>query len=227
MSELKNNFYYANQVYNLLNNHYPNAKIVLKFSNNFQLLVAIILSAQTTDITVNKVTETLFNKYRTVEDFANANLSELEKDISMVGLFRNKAKNIIATAKIITEKYNDEIPNSISELIKLPGIGRKTANVFLGNAYNISEGIAVDTHVARLSQRLGFAKNKDAGKIEQDLIKLFDKTKWFKLTYLLIEHGRKICTAKDPRCDKCFLNKICPSAFMFPRFRKLKIVVGK
>lgn len=222
MASLKINREYITRLrlFYLLNKNYPNAKIILKYSNNFQLLVAIILSAQTTDITVNKVTAKLFNKYKTVKDFANTDLSELEKDISMVGLYRNKAKNIIATAKIIIGKYNDEIPNSISELVKLPGVGRKTANVFLGNAYEISEGIAVDTHVVRLSKRLGLSKNSDPNKIEQDLMKLFNKKKWFKLTYLLIDHGRKICRAKDPKCDKCFLNKICPSAFNFSRFKK-------
>jgi len=209
----------ANQVYYLLNKNYPNAKIILKYQNIFQLLAAIILSAQTTDITVNKVTKKLFKKYKTAKDYASADLSELEKDISMVGLYRNKAKNIKATAKIIVEKYKDGIPKAIDELIKLPGIGRKTANVFLGNAYKISEGIAADTHVIRLSQRLDFTNHKDAVKIEQDLMKLFDNTKWFKITYLLIEHGRKICTAKNPTCDKCFLNKLCPCAFKFPRFQ--------
>lgn len=149
---------YIEEVYCLLEKHYPKAKIILNYSNNWELLVAIILSAQTTDITVNKVVEKLFQKYKSIKDYANAGLKDLEKDISKVGLFRNKAKNIRKSAHLILEKYNNDIPKTIGELITLPGVGRKTANVFLGNAYRIFEGIAVDTHVARLSKRLGFTK---------------------------------------------------------------------
>lgn len=204
----------------LLKKHYPDAKIILTYSNNFELLVAVVLSAQCTDVMVNKVTEKLFKKYKTIEDYANADLHELENDIRSTGFYKNKAKNIKVAARMIIDKFNGEIPRTMNQLTMLPGVARKTANIILGNAYGVVEGIAVDTHVRRLSQRLGFSRNSDPDKIEKDLMGLFDRKDWFNLTYLLIEHGRKICKAPLPKCDACFLNKICPSAFHFPNFGK-------
>ncbi|OGG02613.1 endonuclease III [Candidatus Gottesmanbacteria bacterium RBG_16_37_8] len=203
----------------LLKEHYPNAKIILNYSNNWELLVAVVLSAQCTDIRVNLVTQQLFRKYKTLNDYINANMQEFENDIRSTGFFRHKAKSILASAKIILDKYKGEIPKTMIEILTLPGIARKSANVILGNAYGVVEGIAVDTHVIRLSQRIGFSKNKDPLKIEKDLMKLFDKGDWFKLAFLLIDHGRSICQAKKPKCQECFLNNICPSAFAFPNFK--------
>ena len=206
----------ANKILGLLKKHYPNAKIILKYSNNFELLVSVILSAQTTDVQVNKVTAVLFPIYRKTNkkytneyfkykdsktprrevleiiNFANTDLKELENDIKSIGLYRNKAKNIKFASQMLLNKFNVEIPKSIKKMIELPGVGRKTANVVLGNAYGIVEGIAVDTHVKRLSLAYGFTKEKDPDKIELDLMKLFDKKDWFLLTYLLIEHGRNL-----------------------------------
>lgn len=196
------------------------AKIALKYRNNWQLLVAVVLSAQCTDKRVNIITEKLFRKYKTISDYANASFEEFEQDIKSTGFYKNKAKNIIASANLIIEKYNGKIPKTMKEILGLPGVARKTANIVLGNAYGIYQGVAVDTHVKRLSQRLGLTGNKNPDKIEQDLMRLFDKKDWFKLTYLLIEHGRAICEAKKPKCNKCFLNKFCPSAFDFPHFKK-------
>lgn len=204
------------RIFSLLLKNYPNARIVLTYSNTWELLVAVILSAQCTDTRVNLVTEKLFKKYKTVKDYAEANLSEFKQDIRSTGFFRNKAKNIIKSANIILDKFNGKIPKSMDDMLTLAGVARKTANVVLGNAYGIVEGIAVDTHVRRLANRLGLSSNSDPVKIEQDLMKLFPKKDWFKLTYLLIEHGRKICNAKKPLCNECFLNKVCPSAFKFP-----------
>lgn len=207
-------------ILSLLKKDYPKAKIVLNYSNNWELLVAVVLSAQCTDVMVNKVTSKLFKKYKTIQDYANADLHELENDIRSTGFYKNKAKNIKAAARIILEKFNGQIPRTMNELTTLPGVARKTANIILGNAYNIVEGIAVDTHVRRLSQRLGFSHRSDPDRIEQDLMHLFDNKDWFKLTYLLIDHGRTICQAKKPKCDVCFLSKLCPSAFQFPHFKK-------
>ncbi len=197
----------------LLKKHYPEAKIALNYTNTWELLVSVILSAQCTDIMVNKVTDKLFVKYKSVKDYGLANLSDLENDIRSTGFYRNKAKNIQNTAKIILQKYQGKVPGTMDDLVSLPGVARKTANVVLGNAYAKFEGVAVDTHVKRLSQRMGFTMQNDPDKIEQDLMKLFNQRNWFELTYLLIEHGRKICQAKKPKCSSCFLNKICPSAY--------------
>lgn len=216
MTKLETDQKYFNELLMLLKLHYPHAKIVLKFGNNWELLISVILSAQSTDKTVNKVTEKLFKKYKSLADYTKADLKEFEQDIKSCGFYHNKAKNILNSAKIIREKYHGEVPKTMAELISLPGIARKTANIILGNAYGIVEGIACDTHVIRLSQRLGLTKNTDAVKIEQDLMKIFYKEEWFKLTYLLIDHGRAICDAKKPKCEVCFLNKTCPSAFASP-----------
>ncbi|MBI2640574.1 MAG: endonuclease III [Candidatus Sungbacteria bacterium] len=213
-----------------LKKKFPNAKIVLKFSSPWELLVAVILSAQCTDKKVNEVTEKLFSagggsasggkKYRTLDDYVKAKPKEFEQMIRPTGFYRAKAKNILASAKLVKGRFGGKMPRTMREMLTLKGVARKTANVVLGNAYGVVEGIAVDTHVRRLSQRLGLSKHDDPVKIEQDLMRLIPRKDWFKLTYLLIDHGRAICTAKDPRCDLCPLNNICPSAFKFPRFIK-------
>lgn len=207
------------EIFRRLKRKYPDAKIVLNFSNNWELLVAVILSAQCTDKKVNEVTATLFKKYRGLEDYVRADPKEFEKVIRPTGFYRAKTKNILASAKIVKEKFGGKIPQTMEEILKLPGVARKTANVVLGNAYGVSEGIAVDTHVRRLSQRLELSSKRNPEKIEKDLMALIPKKDWFKTTYLLISHGRAICTAKDPRCDLCPVNDICPSAFKFPRFK--------
>ena len=203
-----------------LNRAYPDAAIALRYSNNWELLVAVILSAQCTDKKVNEVTAHLFKRFRTLDDYVGAEPHEFEQMIRPTGFYRAKAKHILESAKIIKEKFNGKIPRTMAELLTLPGVARKTANVVLGNAYGIVEGIAVDTHVRRLSQRLGFSESDKPEKIEQHLMAIVPKKDWFKTTYLLIDHGRAICAAKDPRCDLCPLKRICPSAFQFPRFRK-------
>ncbi|MCP2520774.1 endonuclease III [SCandidatus Aminicenantes bacterium Aminicenantia_JdfR_composite] len=218
--DIKNKKELARQIVSLLKVYYPNSKVALNFTTGWELLVAVVLSAQCTDERVNQVTKKLFKKYKTIEDYAKADLKEFEEDIKPTGFYRNKARNIINIAKIILNKYGGKVPNSMEELLKLPGVARKTANIVLGNAFGIVEGIAVDTHVRRLSKRLGLSNEKDPIKIERDLMEIFDKKDWFQLTYMLIDHGRKICEAKKPKCDKCFLNKICPSAFKFPHFEK-------
>ena len=212
----------ALRILSILKKQYPQAHIALRYTNNWELLVAVILSAQCTDVMVNKVTEKLFKKYKSIADYAHADIKELEQDIKSTGFYRNKAKNVKAAAQLLFEKFNREVPKTMEEMLEIPGVARKTANVVLGNAYGIVAGIAVDTHVRRLSQRLGFTTYDDPEKIELDLMHLFDKKEWFGLTYKLIDHGRAICQAKDPRCDLCFLNKICPSSFQFPRFQKKK-----
>lgn len=187
----------AQKILEILRKHYPDAKITLNFTNNFELLIAVMLSAQTTDKAVNIVTGKLFLKYRggnereEIKNFANANIKTLQKDIKSIGLFRTKARNIKKTAGMILRKFNGKVPNSMSDLLTLPGVGRKTANVVLSHAYNITEGIVVDTHVRRLSFELGLTKEKDPGKIEKDLMELFDKKDWPIITHLLIAHGRK------------------------------------
>ena len=169
---------------------------MLKFSSPWELLVAVILSAQCTDKMVNKVTEKLFNKYQSFEDYLTATPSEFERDIYSTGFYRSKTKHILATAKIIKEKYNGLVPQTMEEMIQLPGVGRKTANVVLGNAFGVVVGIAVDTHVKRISRVLGLTKHTDPDKIEKDLMKIVPKKEWLRFTYLLIEYGRKYCTAK-------------------------------
>jgi endonuclease-3 len=186
-------------------------KSALDFSNPFQLLVATILSAQTTDNHVNKVTETLFRKYKNVRDFAQADPAVLEKDVSSVNFYRNKAKNIQNAAKIIQEKFNGEVPRTMEELVSLPGVARKTGNIVLYNAFGITDGIAVDTHVIRLANRLGLTKHDDPVKIEKDLMEITPKKEWGNLTHLLIYHGRKTCQARKMMHAECVLRDICPS----------------
>lgn len=199
----------------LLKNEYPRAKTALKFSNPFEILVSTILSAQCTDARVNLVTNTLFKKYKTIKDYANANLKEFEREIRSTGFYHNKAKNIIATTKKILEEYEGRVPNTMEELIKLPGVARKTANIVLFNGFGKIEGIAVDTHVRRLSRRLGLSKSDNPDKIEEDLMRRLDKKEWGKVSYLLIEHGRRICNAKRPKCLLCILQNLCPSKNFF------------
>lgn len=199
------------EVLKRLKKEYPGAKTALIFRTPFELLVATILSAQTTDAHVNKVTALLFKKYKDVRDFAETPLSELQKDIRSINFFRNKAKSIQSCAKAVLEKFNGRVPKTIEDLITLPGVGRKTANIVLSNAFGINEGVGVDTHVIRLSQRLGLTKHKEPDKIEQDLMAITPQKDWGNLTNLLIFHGRKICTAKKPKHSECALYDICPS----------------
>ncbi len=195
-------------IYGLLLKEYPDAKIALNFKKPFQLLIATILSAQCTDARVNKVTPVLFKKYPDIAAFAGAKQPELEQDIRSTGFFRNKSKNIIACCKEIVDNFHAEVPSTMEELKGLPGIGRKTANVVLGNAFAIP-GIAVDTHVLRLTNRIGLSKNKNPVKIEFDIMKIIDKDKWTMMSHLLIFHGRNICKARKPLCDKCIIEKLC------------------
>ena len=201
------------KIIQLLQKEYPDAKIALNFSSPLELLVATILSAQCTDERVNMVTQKLFKKYTKVEDYAKVNIEELEQDIKSTGFYHNKAKNIQNCCKLLLEKYNGNVPRTMEELLELPGVARKTANIVLYGAYGIIEGVAVDTHVRRLARRLGLTKFDNPEKIEQDLMKLLPKEKWMRFADLLIFHGRRVCNAKKPNCKGCVLSQICPSAF--------------
>lgn len=200
-----------NKIVVLLEKEYPNARIALKFGNGIQMLVSTILSAQCTDERVNKVTAVLFKKYKTARDFAKANLKTFESEIRSTGFYRNKAKNIINSAKIIVEKFKGRVPDSMSDLLTLPGVARKTANVVLHNVYGKVEGIVVDTHVRRLSRRLGLTGFDDPEKIEKDLMEIVPRAKWGEISYLLINHGRSVCQARKPNHAECVLRDICPS----------------
>lgn len=203
------------KIVRLLEKEHPDAKIALNFSNPLELLVATILSAQCTDERVNMVTQVLFKKYTKAEDYANVDLAELERDIKSTGFYHNKAKNIQSCCRLLVEKHQGKVPSTMEELVELPGVARKTANIVLYGAYGIVAGVAVDTHVRRLSQRLGLTKFDDPEKIEQDLMKLVPKEKWMRFADLLIFHGRRVCNAKKPNCGGCVLSQICPSAFTF------------
>jgi len=202
----------ARRVIGRLRRSYPSAKTALRHENPFQLLVATILSAQCTDARVNMVTPGLFAKYPTAEHFASINQEELEKEIRSTGFFRNKARNIIAASKSIVGEFKGEVPKTMEELLRLGGVGRKTANCVLGGAFGINVGIVVDTHVERLSQRLGLSTRKTAEKIEQDLMEVIPKKDWYDLSNLLIAHGRGVCGARKPACPECNLKGLCPSA---------------
>ena len=191
---------------------YPDAHCELNHSNPLELLVATILSAQCTDKRVNVVTVGLFKKYRTAADYAKANPTELEQDIKTTGFFRNKAKNIQACCRKLVERHGGQVPRSMEELTRLDGVGRKTANVVLGNAFGIQEGVVVDTHVARLSHRLGLNRQKDPEKVEQELVKLVPRELWTLFSHWLIWHGRRRCYARSPDCPNCEIQKLCPSA---------------
>jgi endonuclease-3 len=203
------------KVVELLEKEFPNAKIALNYTNSLELLIATILSAQCTDKRVNIVTKTLFKEYSKVEDYSNADLKELEQDIKSTGFYHNKAKNIKKCCQTLIEKFHGQIPKTMEEMLELSGVARKTANVVLQNAYGVIEGIAVDTHVRRVSKRLGLTNQEDPDKIEQDLMKIVPKECWMKITDLLIFLGRNKCIAKKPKCKVCVLNKLCPSAFAF------------
>src|SRR5659263_284055 len=205
----------VNEMITLLKKEYPGVKIALHYSNPLELLIATILSAQCTDKQVNGVTKKLFEKYRTPQDFIKISQEELEKEIYSTGFYRNKSKNIIETCKIIVNEYNSKVPDTMEELLKLPGVARKTANIVLSGAFGKIEGMAVDTHVKRLSGRLGLTANTDPEKIEKDLLKIIPKKDWDLFSLLLINHGRKVCAARKPLCEVCILNKLCPSAFAF------------
>ena len=189
---------------------YPEAHCELNFSNPLQLLIATILSAQCSDRQVNIVTESLFKKYPTAKDFAGAGPGELENDIRRIGLYRNKAKSIRAACQAIVETHGGEVPRTMPELVELGGVGRKTANVVLGNAFGINVGVVVDTHVTRLSRRLGLSAHESPEKIEQDLQALAPREKWMRLSHLLIWHGRRRCMARNPDCPHCEIRELCP-----------------
>ena len=191
---------------------YPKAKCTLDYTNPFELLIATILSAQSTDVRVNIVTKSLFRKYPNPAAFADAAQPAMERDIRQTGFFRNKAKAVIAASKAIMEKHGGEVPRTMEELTALPGVGRKTANVVLGNAFNLPVGVVVDTHVTRLAGRLGLTAHADPVKIEQDLMKLIPQKEWTVFSHRLIAHGRQICVARKPKCRECQLNDVCPSA---------------
>ena len=193
---------------------YPGARCSLNHSNPFELLIATILSAQCTDERVNIVTANLFRKYTKPEDYLKVAPRELEKDIQSTGFFRNKTKSIQGTSRMLTEQYHGEVPHTMDELLELPGVARKTANVVLGNAFDIKAGVVVDTHVTRLSHRLAFTQQKTAEKIEQDLIPIVPKKDWVIFPHLMIYHGRKICKARNPLCAECTIEKFCPSSYL-------------
>ncbi len=202
------------QVIRLLKRAYPDAKCSLNHSNAFELLIATILSAQCTDERVNIVTADLFRKYRRPEDYLKVAPSELQEDIRTTGFFRNKARSIQGTAKVLSEQYSGLVPETMDELLELPGVARKTANVVLGNAFGVKAGVVVDTHVSRLSRRLGFTKERQAEKIELDLIQIVPKKDWVMFPHLLIYHGRRICKARNPLCGDCVIERYCPSSFL-------------
>lgn len=201
----------SKRILRILRKEYGDSGISLKFRTPLQILVATILSAQCTDSRVNIITQTLFKKYKTAKDYANADLKTFEQEIRSTGFYHHKARNIIALCKILISKYNGNVPKIMEELIELPGVARKTANIVLTNGFGIVSGIAVDTHVFRLSQRLGFSKAKDANKVEQDLMKIFDKKNWPSINHVLVWHGRNVCNAKKPRCSECAVCKYCSS----------------
>ncbi len=200
------------KIESLLRKEYPSPTITLLHSNSLQLLIAVILSAQCTDVRVNTVTPSLFKKYKTAHDFAGADAAELEREIHSTGFFRNKAKNIIGCCKALVENYKGDVPSTMDELVQLPGVGRKTANCILGGAFGIPAGIVVDTHVMRLAIRLGLTQNSQPDKIEADLCELLARKDWIHFGNALIHHGRNVCGARNPKCAECVLNKMCPSA---------------
>ena len=201
---------HAADIVRLLRREYPDATCSLTFTNPLELLMATVLSAQCTDDRVNIVTKDLFRTYRSAADYARAPIAELEKAIQSTGFFRNKAKSIQNCSRILAEQYEGQVPQSIAQLVELPGVGRKTANVVLGTVFGIASGVVVDTHVARLSARMGLTKNKDAVKIEADLMALLPSKEWVAFSHRMIQHGRKLCMARKPKCDVCALSAICP-----------------
>lgn len=205
----------ADEVAARLEAEYPAARTALTWENPLQLLVATMLSAQSTDARVNEVTEGLFEQYRSAEDYAGAGLAQLEGDIRSVGFFRNKARALRGMARVLVDEHGGEVPRTMEELVRLPGVGRKTANVVLGNAFGVDEGVVVDTHVRRLSGRLGLSREHDPEKIEHDLLEVVPEGERALFSHLLIFHGRNVCKARKPDCPDCVLNDICPSAGIF------------
>jgi len=202
------------QIIKLLKRAYPDAHCALNHTNAFELLIATILSAQCTDERVNIVTADLFRKYRKPEDYLKVRDTELQQDIRTTGFFRNKTKSIQGASRMLVEEFDGEVPRTMDELLQLPGVARKTANVVLGVAYGIAAGVVVDTHVSRLSHRLGFTKQKDAVKIEDDLVALVPQKDWIIFAHLLIFHGRRICKARRPLCEECVVEELCPSSIL-------------
>jgi len=202
----------APEITRILSETYPDAKVALNFSTPLEMLVATILSAQCTDERVNQVTKTLFEKYRTCQDYLKVPESELAADIKPTGFFNQKTRSIRGACQRIAEIFGGEVPDTMEDLLTLPGVARKTANIVLGNAFGNVEGIAVDTHVRRLAERLGFSGEKDPDKIERDLMRLVPRENWFPFTYVLIEHGRTLCTSRNPKCEICPVNRLCPSS---------------
>ena len=192
---------------------YPEARTELLWEDPLQLLIATILSAQSTDVRVNQITGGLFHKYRTAEDYAEADLLVLEEEIRSVGFFRNKARSIRSMARALVEEHGGEVPRTMEELVRLPGVGRKTANVVLGNAFSVNVGVVVDTHVRRVSRRLGLTEHQDPEKIERDLLEMVSEEERALFSHLLIFHGRRVCKSRKPNCSGCVLNDVCPSAF--------------
>jgi endonuclease-3 len=202
----------ATRIYELLSTQYPDAHCELDYRNAYQLAVATILSAQTTDVRVNMVTPVLFERYPNPAALASAQQEDVEEIVRSTGFFRNKAKNIIGFARALMAEHDGEVPRTLDQLAALPGVGRKTANVILGNAFGLDEGVVVDTHVKRLSARLGFTRHDDPVKIEQELMKLFPQGSWTMLSHRLIWHGRRVCEARRPRCEECIVSRLCPSS---------------
>jgi endonuclease III len=202
------------QVIRRLSESYPDARVALHFSNPLECLVATILSAQCTDEKVNEVTASLFPKYRSAEDYLKVPEDELKADIRPTGFFNQKAASIRGACQRIVEAYDGRVPDTMEDLITLRGVARKTANIVLGNSYGVVEGVAVDTHVKRLANRIGFSAEKDPDKIEQDLMRLIPRERWFDFTYVLIDHGRAVCVAKKPRCEDCAISDLCPSSLV-------------
>ena len=202
------------KIIRLLKRAHPDAHCALNHSNAFELLIATILSAQCTDERVNIVTADLFRKYRKPEDYLKVPATELQQDIRTTGFFRNKTKSIQGACKMVVEEFGGRVPQTMEELLKLPGVARKTANVVLGVAYGKASGIVVDTHVARLTRRLRLTKNNDAGKIERDLMEIVPRKGWIDFAHLLIFHGRRVCKARRPLCEECVVEKLCPSSIL-------------
>jgi len=208
----------APEVIRLLKEAYPEARVALRFSNPLECLVAVILSAQATDKKVNEVTETLFQKYRTPQDYVRVPEAELAADLKPTGFFNQKTRAVRGACRMIVEEFDGKVPDSIADLVKLPGVARKTANIVLGNAYpdklltDPDVGVAVDTHVRRVSQRLGFTEQKDPNKVERDLMEVLPREGWFGFTYVLIDHGRAVCKAPTPLCEECPVSHLCPSS---------------
>ncbi len=200
----------ALRIIGILEKEYPRPGIALEFSNPLEILVSTILSAQCTDRRVNIVTKELFRKYRTVRDYAKADREKFGQEIRPTGFYRNKAKSIISAAKMIIRDFGGEVPDNMEDLLKLPGVARKTANIVLAHGFGKVEGIAVDTHVKRLSRRIGLSKNKNPDRIERDLMEIIPREHWYKINYILIAHGRKVCRARKPKCGECVISNDCP-----------------